>query len=73
MAARTLLMALAMAALTLSTGCRSYCERNYPCPAPVGYGAYPAAGAPCPAPNYGAVPAAPAGRVINGCTCTCPQ
>ncbi len=68
MAARKILIALAMVALSLSTGCRSYCERNYPCPAPA-YGAYPA---PCPPPNYGAVPAGvPAPRVMSNCTCTC--
>jgi hypothetical protein len=68
MAARKVLIALAMVALSLSTGCRSYCERNYPCPSPVAYGApYPAA---CPPPNYGAVPVAPP-RTMTNCTCTC--
>ena len=56
-----------------STGCRSYCERNYPCPQP-----YAAAPYCPPAPAYGAVPAAPVagaygpGVARTGCTCTCP-
>jgi hypothetical protein len=73
----------ALAALLVSTGCRGWCERNYPCPQQ-----YPVSAAPAPAPapcvpcvpccptTVGASPAAappawnaPAARTG---TCVCP-
>jgi hypothetical protein len=76
MAARWILMVFALAALGSSTGCRTWCERNYPCPPACTPCCYPAPTAHAP-PAIPAVPAAPVanwgnptGRPLN-CTCTC--
>jgi hypothetical protein len=74
MSAKRFLITFALAALLAATGCRTWCERHYPCPTPV-------AAAPCCvpcAPTSGYAPAAPvqtwsspapvAGRRLN-CVC----
>ncbi len=75
MTAKRLLIAVALAALAGSTGCRTWCEHHYPCQT---------ACAPCCAPassGYAPPPAPPiqAAAVSRGgwgetkqCTCTCP-
>lgn len=80
MAAKRLLATFALAALLGSTGCRSWCERHYPCPAPMGA---PTSCAPCappatcysaPTPAWNAPAAVPVGVPVAGrptCTCTC--
>jgi hypothetical protein len=79
MTVKRLMSAVALAVLTASVGCRTYCEHRFPCqerayaPAPTGC-------APCaaPAPSaYAPVPVAPVsaqnwGAPRTGCTCTCP-
>ncbi|MBY0229416.1 MAG: hypothetical protein K2W96_09070 [Gemmataceae bacterium] len=73
MLARTLFIFLAFVALAANSGCRSWCERNYPCPQP-GYAPYcpPAPGYAPVAPVAPVAPAAGFGPAPRTCTCTCP-
>lgn len=47
MSAKPFLISLTLALVLLTTGCRSFCERHYPCPAPA------------PAPTTACVPCVP--------------
>lgn len=78
MAAQRLLLSFALALLLGSTGCRSYCERHFPCQSPVSPVGAPGC-VPCcpPATSYSGAPAwnAPAPVVAapapRSFTCTC--
>lgn len=54
MSAKRFLITFALAALLAATGCRTYCERHYPCPTP----APAACCVPCP-PTASYAPPAP--------------
>jgi hypothetical protein len=72
MAARKLLIAFALAALSLGTGCQSWCNKHYPCqcPCPAYPSTYaPAAGTPCP-PPYTPPPVPPPGYAPCPVPCT---
>lgn len=80
MAAKRMLATFALAALLGSTGCRSWCERHYPCSAPVANGCAPCGppatcySAPQPAWNAPGPVAAPMAAPVMAprtCTCTC--
>ncbi|MFM7150570.1 MAG: hypothetical protein ACKO23_12065 [Gemmataceae bacterium] len=84
MSPRRWLFTLALAMLPALTGCRSWCERHYPCPTPMGYPAaapvaYPAAAQSCvpccpPTQSY-AAPVAPSNWTSPAPklgTCVCP-
>ncbi len=75
MSAKRFLLTFALAALLAATGCRTWCERHYPCPTP-----YPAtAAAPCCVPCTPTVGYSPAPVQSwttpsvgpKNCRCTC--
>jgi hypothetical protein len=82
MTARRLLIAVSVAVLAVATGCRSWCERSYPCQTPVVAAPAPTtACVPCqpccvPATAPAAVPAVPAPpptwNAPRTGTCVCP-
>lgn len=76
MSAKRIVVTLALAAFLTATGCRSWCERHYPCPTPV-YGApaaAPQACVPC-VPTASYAPPAPVQTWSNpgpkNCRCVC--
>jgi hypothetical protein len=87
MTSKRVLIGVALAVLAASTGCRSFCDRNYPCQAPC---ASPVVAAPPPPPAAACVPCCPPGTAAayvppapaapaanwgapRGDTCTCPR
>jgi hypothetical protein len=81
MADRRLLIAVLVAGLTVATGCRSWCERSYPCQTPAVAAAPTTACQPCqpccaPGSATVAVPVAPAPppawNAPRTGTCVCP-
>lgn len=74
MAAKRIVFLSILVALSALTGCRSYCERHYPCPPPpVAYGA-PQCCVPCCPQGAGYGPPAPlppaqVNYQSSGCAC----
>jgi hypothetical protein len=77
MAAKRVLITVAFAVLAASVGCRSWCERHYPCPQPVACqpcvpccptpAGYTPAAAPAPVASW----SNPAPLPARPMTCTC--
>ncbi|MFO0880107.1 MAG: hypothetical protein U0840_22395 [Gemmataceae bacterium] len=76
MSAKQWIVSIGLAVVLAATGCRSWCERHYPCPTPVyaPAGPAPTACVPC-APTAGYAPAPPVQTWSNpgpkNCRCVC--